>query len=126
MKTRALVLLALLALAPVFAHAQTPLPRTAGFTLAPPMKWEDGTALDCTASACTYNIYRGVCGATLTKVLSGETNPASVKVPSSVPGQCFRATAVAEGIESDQSAEVRYKGKPGAPAITLVITIELG
>jgi hypothetical protein len=108
------------------AMAQTPAPRTANLTLQPPTKFEDGSTLDCSpAGACTYNIYRGVCGATLTKVVSNATNPAAIPVAGSVPGQCFRATAVAQGAESDQSIEVRFKGKPGAPAITIVITIDV-
>jgi hypothetical protein len=57
--------------------------------------------------------------------VSNATNPAAVPVTGSVPGQCFRATAVVSGAESDFSTEVKFKGKPGAPAITVVITIDV-
>jgi hypothetical protein len=108
------------------AIAQTPPARTATLSLTPPTKFEDGSALDCSvAGKCVYNVYRGTCGAVLTKVVSNAANPASIPVAGSVPGQCFRATAIAEGAESDQSIEVRFKGKPGAPSLTIVITIEV-
>lgn len=123
---RKLALFSVLSMVASLAVAQIPPARTATLSLSPPTKFEDGSALDCSvAGKCVYNIYRGTCGAALTKVVSNATNPASIPVAGSVPGQCFRATAVAEGAESDQSVEVRFKGKPNTPAITIVVTIEV-
>lgn len=124
MKKFAPLLLILLAFVYVsFAHAQTPPARTATVTLSPPTKWEDGSTLDCSAGKCTYNVYRGACNATKTKVVTGATNPAAISLPGTVAGQCITATAVSEGSESLQSAEAKYKGAPGAPVVTLVVTI---
>lgn len=122
---RRLALFSLLSLVASVAIAQTPPARTATLSLTPPTKFEDGSTLDCSGGKCVYNVYRGTCGAALTKVVNNATNPAAIPVTGSVPGQCFRATAVAEGAESDQSSEVRFKGKPGAPSLTIVITIEV-
>jgi hypothetical protein len=120
-----LFLSAALALVATASLAQTPPARTVTLSLSPPTKFEDGSTLDCTAAGkCLYSIYRGVCGATLTKVVD-KVAPTSIPVPQSVPGQCFRATATAEGAESDLSIEARFKGKPGSPAITIVITIDV-
>lgn len=121
---RKLALFSVLSMVASLAMAQTPPPRTANLTLTPPTKYEDGSALNCATESCTYNVYRGTCGAALTKVVSNATTT-SIPVAGSVPGQCFRATAVASGAESDQSSEVRFKGKPGSPAITVVITVEV-
>ena len=123
---RKLALCSVLSMVASLAIAQTPPARTATLSLSPPTKFEDGSVLDCSvAGKCVYNVYRGTCGAALTKVVSNAANPVSIPVAGSVPGQCFRATAIAEGAESDQSVEVRFKGKPGSPAITIVITVEI-
>lgn len=106
---------------PCVAFAQTPPPRTASLTLTPPQQFEDSTAI---TGAITYNIYRGVCGGAKTRVVTGATT-VPVPVPNSVPGQCFTATAVVDGSESAQSAEAHFRGRPNAPTITVIITVEV-
>jgi hypothetical protein len=98
--------------------------RTATLTLKPPAKYEDGSALDCNAVACAYSVYRGTCGAALSRVVTNSATPV-IPVTGSVPGQCFRATATAEGAESLQSVEVRFKGKLEAPTITVLVSVEV-
>jgi hypothetical protein len=103
------------------AHAQTPPPRSATVTLTPPTTFEDGSSI---TGAITYNVYRGACGAAKTRVVTGATTT-SIPVPNSVPGQCFTASAVVDGSESAQSAESRFRGRPGTPTITIIITVEV-
>lgn len=114
----------LLSLVASAAIAQTPPPRTVSLNLTPPVAWEDGTALNCgAAGACTYSVYRGACnGGLKTRVVNGAAT-LPIPVPNSVPGQCFTATATANGSESAQSAEARYRGQPNAPAVTVLVTI---
>jgi hypothetical protein len=106
---------------PCAALAQTPPPRTANVTLTPPTQFEDGTAI---TGAITYNVYRGVCGGAKTRVVTAATT-ATIPVPNSVPGQCFTASAVVDGSESAQSAEGRFRGRPGSPVLTVIISIEV-
>lgn len=116
----------LLSLVASVAIAQTPAPRNVSIQLTPPVAWEDGTALNCgVAGTCTYSVYRGACnGGVKTRVVTAAT-ALPIPVPNSLPGQCFTATAIAGGAESAQSAEIRYRGKPNSPAVTVVITIEV-
>jgi hypothetical protein len=103
------------------AHAQTPPPRTATVSLTPPTTFEDGSAI---TGAVTYNVYRGTCGGGKTRVVTAATTTA-IPVPNSVPGQCFTASAVVDGSESAQSPESRYRGRPGSPVITVIVTVEV-
>lgn len=114
----------LLSMAAGLVMAQTPPARTARITLTPPTAWEDGTAINCAvAGTCRYHVYRGGCNSpSKERVITG-VSEVTFPVTNSVPGQCFTASVVVAGIESLQSPEVRYRGNPGAPAISVIVTV---
>lgn len=101
------------------ANAQTSTSRVITIAYTPPTKWEDGSTL---TDPISYRVYRGACGGSKSLVATPGAGTLSVQVPGTVAGQCFVVTAVARNIESDDSAEVRFPGKPGAPG-TVTVTI---
>lgn len=104
--------------------ATAQIPRAVTVNLTPPTSFEDGSALNCVSAGCKFNVYRGECGKTLTKVVA-EASSVAIPVPNTAPGQCFHVTTVVDGVESLPSSQARYKGKPGAPTITVVVTITM-